>query len=108
MSYDVYMVIDAGGDELATVCDVGIYTWNVSEMYYACLGDGGINSLKGKKGKTVIGKLRRAIRKMQDNPVVYKKLNPVNGWGDYPGAMKYLREILDACIKYPKATVRVA
>jgi len=36
----------------------------------------------------------------------YCKFNPENGWGIYGGLVKFMKEYLDACIKYPNAFVR--
>ena len=37
----------------------------------------------------------------------FKKLNPENGWGDYEGLVEFVEKYLEACKKYPDATIRV-
>lgn len=41
-------------------------------------------------------------------PDKYKKYNPENGWGTYEGLVSFVKNYLDACIKYPDADVRVS
>jgi hypothetical protein len=42
---------------------------------------------------------------MEGNEDEFILLNPKNGWGDYYGALKFLKEFTEACEKYPKATI---
>jgi hypothetical protein len=39
---------------------------------------------------------------------VLEKFNPANGWGDYEGLVRFVKEYLNACHKYPSAKVRVS
>lgn len=41
-------------------------------------------------------------------PDKYKKYNSKNGWGTYEGLVQFVKDYLDACIKYPDANVRVS
>lgn len=108
MSYDVYIEIDTGGPEPAILCDDMNYTFNCSPMFRDALGGNGINDLHDKACGDAIPMLRRAVADMEDRPAHYKKMNPDNGWGDYSGALSFLRAILDRCVQHPKATVRVS
>jgi hypothetical protein len=38
----------------------------------------------------------------------YELLNPDNGWGDYEGAVYFLKDILDACKNYPNARIEIS
>lgn len=46
------------------------------------------------------------LERLKQNPEEYKKYNPDNGWGNYEVFIKFVEEYLDACTKYPTATVR--
>jgi hypothetical protein len=35
-------------------------------------------------------------------------MNPANGWGDYDGALEYLRDLLIACAAHPKAEIHIS
>lgn len=93
MSWSVYLkkrkMMD---DEI----DVGNMTYNVSPMYGKAMGIT-ISDLNGKKAEKVIPILIKGIKEMEDNPKIYKKMNPPNGWGDYETAIEFLQDILIAC-----------
>lgn len=107
MSYDIDLTIDTGGDYHASVEDVGNYTCNVSPMYRKAFGDEGINSFNGLTGLEACERLKDGIHHMIINKEKYEKLNPENGWGDYHGALFYLQKLMLACLKHPKATIRI-
>lgn len=88
--------------------EVGYYTYNVSPMYTKAMDIPGLtDGLDGKKCCKMIKTLEKGIKNMEENPKDYKKLNPKNGWGDYEGALKFLKDILIACKKYPKYKIEV-
>ena len=107
MSWDIELVIDTGGDSPACVDVVGNMTWNVSPMYYDALGDDGLRQLDGMLSRDAITILKHAIKKMEDNPDHYRAMNPKNRWGNYEGALEFLRKLLNSCIKHPKTTIRI-
>ena len=72
------------------------YTSNVSPMFRLALGKNGIKQLNDLSRKEYIELLENGIAHMEQNPEVYKKLNPENGWGDYEGALDVLVKILEA------------
>lgn len=108
MSYDFALEIDTGGQMPATVADCGNCTYNVAPMFYKALGEGGINKLHGEEAWKVIPKLEHAIEHMEAHAADYRELNPPNGWGNYDGALEYLRGILKACKEHPKCTIRIS
>lgn len=107
MSWDVSFAIDVGGGNLRDVADSGNYTYNVSPMYYEALGGGGLRGLDGRPAAEVIPELERAIADMEARPEHYRTMNPPNGWGDYDGALRFLRNILRDAVECPATTVRV-
>lgn len=102
------MEIDVGGDEPATVRTGLGYTYNVSPMFYDAMGGEGIRGLDGKLGRDALPLLRSAIEKMAGNPEKYRAMNPENGWGNYDGALRLLRDLLEWCESAPLATLVVS
>ncbi|MEY2873482.1 MAG: hypothetical protein RLZZ373_853 [Pseudomonadota bacterium] len=49
--------------------------------------------------------LRSGLKQLIDVPDRFKALNPPNGWGDYDGFVRVVREYLAACEANPDATV---
>lgn len=125
MSYDTSIIIDTGGEYPAEVEEVGNYTSNVSFMYALALPnkvfEGGCHSgygepnprtglpgLSGLKCKLAELLLNEAIDYMIGNEEELTKLEPANGWGSYRGAVKYLRDCINACNRHPKAIFAVS
>ncbi|MEU9208502.1 hypothetical protein AB0D27_11245 [Streptomyces sp. NPDC048415] len=111
MSYwiSVYMNVDTGGSEPAYVelADVGNYTSNVAPMWADALGCS-LSDLKEKSASAALGDLRRAVAAMEADRARYEAMNPPNGWGNYEGALDYLRRLRDACVSHPKATIHIS
>lgn len=105
MSWDIDLVINTGIKD-KMVENVGNYTWNVSPMYTEALGYT-LSELDGEKAKSVVGELQQGYMRMLDNPQKYKKMNPPNGWGDYEGALKYLRDLIVACQENPDCKIDI-
>jgi len=105
VSYDIWLSIDTGIEERSVV-DVGNYTSNVAGMWTKALGYS-LSKLENEKANDCIKDLRKAIADMEDKPNEYKEMNPSNGWGDYEGALSYLRKLLDACVKNPKCKIKI-
>jgi hypothetical protein len=107
VSYDLYLRIDTGGEEPATVCSVGNCTSNVVGMWAEALGYP-LADLDGRLADDAIPDLRRAAWNMANNPDTYRAIEPPNGWGNYDGARDYLVSILAGCLEHPKATIGVS
>lgn len=60
------------------------------------------------KAQQLIEPLEIGLKKLQDDPDEFKKHNPSNGWGTYEGLVAFVSEYLEACKKYPEATVSVS
>ncbi len=108
MSYDVYLEIDTGGIEPATVAEVGNYTSNVSPMWSKALPPDGIAGLHGKLAGQVAESVEAAIQAMSADWDAYAAMNPENGWGDVRGAHDYLVKLAAACLAHPRATIKVS
>lgn len=59
------------------------------------------------KASQMISPLESGLKILKENPEKFKKLNPGNGWGSYPGLVKFVSEYLSACKSYPDSNVRV-
>ena len=105
MSFSIWMEIDTGGRDPAVVAEDMGYTYNISPMLRAA----GIHTrdMNEKTGEELSPLLDLAISRMQLDPEKYEAMNPENGWGDYEGAVNCLRKILSACVRHPRARIRV-
>ena len=87
---------------------IGNYTYNVNPMYAKAMGIIGLNEfLQNQRCSEVIPTLKEGIRNMELYPKVYKKMNPKNGWGDYDGALQFLKDILLNCKTHLDYTIKV-
>ncbi len=125
MSYDIWLTGSMGGDGKVCIEEPGNITYNVDPMFALALdGDadrgiqnGGDVVLRRKDpalrrfiGKRagdpdVIDALLGAVSVMEGEPEKFRALNPPNGWGDYEGAVDYMRRFCLACEQYPDATI---
>lgn len=106
MSYDVWLEIDTGGDEPATIPGADFnYTTNCARMWRHAGID--LRDCKGAPCSEAAGPIADAVKRMEDDPDTYRAMNPANGWGDYEGALRFLRQIAEACAQHPKARLGV-
>jgi hypothetical protein len=107
MSFDVSLTVHTGPDTTALVWDSNI-TYNLGRMFKLALGlPDGIRSLDGRHAGTAAALISKAADRMDDNPGLYKPLNPPNGWGDYDTARDWMRKLGDACRTHPNACINV-
>lgn len=111
MSYDIhlYINVNTGGQEPFTACpaDIGNYTSNVAPMWTEALGHR-LADLNEQNAGNSLPALQRAVADMKADPAKYEAMNPRNGWGNYEGALDYLRNLRDACAVYPNATISIS
>jgi hypothetical protein len=62
----------------------------------------------GKKSKEILPNLLKGLSKMLKNAKGYKKLNPKNGWGNYEGAILFLKDVISACEKNPNGKINIS
>ena len=98
------------GEDTKETCE--LYERNITHNVANMWGRAGIfNSLYnsgGKKAKEELENLREGLKKMEDSPAEYRKLDPENGWGDYDSALEFLREVVSYCAKYPNSIIWVS
>ncbi len=105
MSYDIYLEIETGGAEPATVGREFNMTSNVAPMWRHAGAN--LAEFDGKTAGAMGPLLDAAIVRMMVNPDTYRAMDPPNGWGDYEGCLEFLRELRDEFNRHPNATVRV-
>lgn len=108
MSYDVdvhFPKCDHCGVQRDSIW-IGNYTTNVTGMY-AAVQAGGLNAIKDKSCPDAAKVLECMIGGMVKRRDELVAMNPQNGWGDYDGALRFLRKILDSCNENPTGTIYV-
>lgn len=110
MSYDVYLEIDTGApeDDWPTAVEIGNYTSNVAPMWAHALNGVRLRDFHHAPCSEAAGPLAEAVKRMEADPATYREMNPPNGWGDYEGALHYLRRLAEACATHPKCRIRVS
>lgn len=103
MSYDVYLVVTAGGPE-HTIFNAN-HTSNTARMWRKAGAD--LAEFDGQSARDLAMALILATAHMKAHPDYYKTMEPDNGWGDYDSTLEFLNEILAACQENPKAIVRI-
>jgi hypothetical protein len=117
MSYDIWVEIpcknENNEDSWESISSHN-YTFNVSTMFYKAFEKSGGNWKSfhdyesiNKTCKEAIPELVNAITEMENNKEEYERLNPENGWGDYEGALEFLKKILKDCKKFPYGRIGV-
>jgi hypothetical protein len=98
--------VDTGGPRpyVANLYDSEV-THNLAPMFrLAGCADHLYRPVRGQAG-AMIPVLRLALDVMRREPARFRAIEPVNGWGDYDGAVAFLQGLLTACEQHPKATV---
>ncbi len=86
------------------------YTSNVSPMWTEAMVGNNLGDLieAAETNADLIPMLRLGIANMEDHPDRFRAMNPRNGWGDYEGALAYLRWMLAMCEAVPGGNVEVS
>jgi hypothetical protein len=106
MSWDVCLRIDTGY-HTREVTESRNYTSNVWEMFDKAGLENGIKGLDGMSAKNAALVLDPVIRYMETHPDEMQQFNAQNGWGDYEGALEFVKGIFFDCLENPKCTVYV-
>jgi hypothetical protein len=108
MSYDVYLEVDAGGDEPVEAYWAN-YTSNCAPMWLRAMPDtDGLAGMDGIPAQVAGAYLEAGILRMETEPDEYRALNPSNGWGDFEGQLEFLQRLAVMCRKFPLAKVRIS
>jgi hypothetical protein len=76
--------------------EAGLYEvlWRPDENAFKLAGD-------------AIMTLERGLALLKAEPERFKAMNPENGWGTYEELVNCVARVLEACIEYPNARIRV-
>lgn len=86
-------------------------THNLGEMaekagiYYACWRP---EEIGAKYAKDIIPLLEKGYKDLKSRPEYFKQFDSENGWGMYIHFLPWVKEYLNACRKYPNATIGVS
>jgi hypothetical protein len=102
LNFDLYM-----GEE--TVFETNI-THNLTTMANEC----GVYELLWKPEEngyelagSIVMELKDGIRKLKSNPKYYRCYDSPNGWGTYENFLPFCERILEACMEWSQATIKV-
>lgn len=70
--------------------------------------DWGVRLLDGAPASEAASVLAAAVERMAAAPAEYTLMEPGNGWGDYPGALGFLRWMAETAAAHPDTTIRVS
>lgn len=75
--------------------EAGVYLplWHPEDIHYT-------------KAKQLIPDLQKGLQMLVSDPDRFKKFESPNGWGTYPNFVKFVEDVLNACIENPEADVR--
>ncbi len=83
-------------------------THNVVPMWKkAGIYDSVYNS-EGRRAGDVAKELYGGFVHMKEEPEIFEKLNPSNGWGSYDTAVEFLEELISACNEHPDGVIRIS
>jgi|WetSurMetagenome_2_1015567.scaffolds.fasta_scaffold621085_2 hypothetical protein len=112
-------VIDLTDEEIDALSERrhmrGIYSRNITHNLNKMAMEAGIyehlwrpDEIGITEAKDLIVPLKEGLARLRADPERFKKLNPANGWGDYPGLIRFVECYVDACERYPGALVEVS
>lgn len=81
-------------NEMADAAGIYKYLWRPEEVGVAT-------------AEQLINPLSYGLALLESDPDQFMAFNPLNGWGSYEGLVKFVRDYITACRKYPTATVKV-
>jgi hypothetical protein len=107
VSYDLWLTIDTGGDEPATVADCGNMTSNVAPVWRAVGAD--LAEFDGKLAADCLPLVETALKQLSAGPRAFDHLVRGDGtWGTVESAIEYLAGLERDFRAHPKATVVVS
>ena len=104
MSYDFWLASSCETCNTSHVHFEVNYTSNIGPMFRHRFKDGihVINNENANVGGRILFDL---LGHFLDNKEELEKLNPTNGWGDYEGALKLIRDMVKASMYAPNDAV---
>jgi hypothetical protein len=107
MSYDVWLEIDTGGPERASITQSRNMTSNVAPVWRAAFCD--VALFDEKQAGDCVRHLVRGLDGLRRNPRSFDNLVRGDGsWGTVESAIEFLEGLLADFRAHPKCTVRVS
>jgi hypothetical protein len=110
MSLNVYLCYQVEPDKSVDVFDANI-THNLNKMAEAA----GIyehlwrpDEIGATHARELIEPLEKGLQLLRDKPEWFRQFNSPNGWGVYENFIPFVEKYLEACKRYPGATVIVS
>jgi len=111
MSLDVTLT-----EQHCSHCGAGkvVFEANITHNLNKMAAEGGVyehiwrpEELNIKLAKDLIKPLQQFVDDMKKDPARFKEFNTPNGWGTYVNFLPWCDRYLQACIKFPDATISV-
>jgi hypothetical protein len=112
VSWDIWLEIDAGGEEPVPLFDGNNYTHNTNSMLRAALKASGyairLSDLNGMNAGAQWMVLEQCVQWLDsdEGKKICAPMHPPNNWGSREGLSKVLAMVAAECRRAPKATVR--
>jgi hypothetical protein len=85
----------------------GNATHNLLPMWRKAGVSDALYNSDGKLAKEITEKIQEGLAHMLEHKSEYVALNPSNGWGNYEGAVAFLQNLFNACLKYPNSKINI-
>jgi hypothetical protein len=59
-----------------------------------------------KTANQLVSPLQDGLSRLRSDPEKYMEFNPANGWGDYDTLVRFIQQMLAACVEGPHDLVR--
>ena len=93
----------------------GVYSANITHNLGEMADKAGIyyalwrpEEIEKTKAGEIIELLKEGLNKLKASPEYFKQFNAENGWGMYEHFVPFVEKYLEACQKYPDATIEVS
>ena len=91
-----------------------VYSRNITHNLNKMAGEAGIykplwrpDEIGIERAHQLIEPLRAGLELLRSDPARFEPFNPPNGWGTYDGLVDFVVDYLEACERFPTATVSV-
>jgi hypothetical protein len=93
--------------------DGEVYSANITHNLHRMAEAAGLSAILwypdvGIKAAELIMPLHAGLRLLESDRERFEQFNPANEWGDYDGLVRFVRNYLAACNRYPTAVVSVS
>lgn len=114
MGLDFYLYIELDGKEIQ------IFSKNITHNLNTMAEEAGlylvlwrptqskidVEKTESTHARDLIPTIETGLKKLKNNPEIFKQYNPPNGYGTYEYLVEFTEAVLAACKEYPSALVR--